>query len=292
MSFKNIRKVISSVPSHMVGDGFKVSNYIPGPENFTQDTSPFLMLDYNAPWQVSASDKNKGVGGHPHKGFETVTMVYEGELAHRDSSGGGGTISAGDVQWMTAGSGIVHQEFQSDDFTRSGGVQHIAQIWVNLPAKDKSVKPKYQSLSNANISEFKIDPSGSIARVIAGNFKGVKGPATTFTSVEMYDIRLNKDSIVTFDLPEAYNAMLLVTKGKVNINEEKEASFKDFILFGHVGETISLKAEEDSFIMVLSGEPIREPIASYGPFVMNTKQEIMEAINDYNAGKFGKIENE
>lgn len=292
MSFKSIEHVISGVSSHMVGDGFKVSNYIPGPGNFKQDTSPFLVLDYNAPWQVPPSDRNKGVSGHPHKGFETVTMVYEGELVHRDSSGGGGTIGAGDVQWMTAGSGIVHQEFQSDDFTRSGGVQHIAQIWVNLPAKDKSVQPKYQSLSRANIGEYKIDASGSVAKVIAGNFKGVKGPATTFTPVEMYDIRLNKEAIAAFDLPETYNTMLLVTKGKVIINEEKETSFMDFVLFGHTGEKISIKAAEDSYVMVLSGEPIHESIASYGPFVMNTKEEIMQAINDYNAGKFGKIKNE
>lgn len=292
MSFKTIRKVISSVSVHMVGDGFKVANYIPGPENLAQETSPFLVLDYNAPWEVAPSGKNKGVGGHPHKGFETVTLVYEGELAHKDSAGGGGTIGAGDVQWMTAGSGIVHQEFQSDRFTATGGVQHMAQIWVNLPAKDKASKPKYQSLSNANMSEYQVDDSGSVVRVIAGDFKGQKGPATTFSPVEMYDIRLKKNAVVSFELPEAYNTMLLITKGKATINEGTEVVFKDFILFGHAGETVSVKAEEDSYILVLSGEPIREPIASYGPFVMNTKQEILQAIDDYNAGKFGKIIND
>lgn len=292
MSFKTIRSVVSGAPTHMVGDGFKVANYVPGPGNLTRETSPFLMLDYNAPWQVPASGRNKGVGGHPHKGFETVTLVYDGEVAHRDSTGAGGAISAGDVQWMTAGSGIVHQEFQSDAFTQSGGVQHMAQIWVNLPAKDKSVKPGYQSLSSRNIGQYTIDDSGSVARVVAGNFKGVKGPAKTFTPVEMYDIRLKKGAAVAFELPENYNAMLLVAKGKVTVNQEREVAFKDFVLFGHVGETIDLKAEEDSYVLVLSGEPINEPVASYGPFVMNTKEEIMQAINDYNAGKFGKIANE
>lgn len=292
MSFKRIAKIASEARPHMVGDGFKVANYIPGPENLARETSPFLVLDYNAPWEVPASGKNRGVGGHPHKGFETVTLVYEGELAHRDSSGGGGVIGAGDVQWMTAGSGIVHQEFQSDAFTKTGGVQHMAQIWVNLPAKDKSAGPKYQSLSAADIGTYQVDDKGSVARVVAGSFKSVKGSAVTFTPVEMYDIRLKKGARVSFDLPESYNTMLLVTKGAVVVNEDKEAAFGDFALFGHSGETVRLQANEDSYVLVLSGQPIHEPITSYGPFVMNTKEEILQAIDDYNAGKFGKIENE
>lgn len=289
MPFKNIKKIISNANPHMVGDGFKVANYIPGPEHFARETSPFLALDYNAPWQVMPSEKRKGVGGHPHRGFETVTLVYEGELEHRDSSGGGGKISAGDVQWMTAASGVVHEEFQTDEFTQQGGVQHMAQIWVNLPAKYKMSKPKYQSLTDDKVGKVKIDENGSIARVIAGDFKGVKGPAETFTPVEMYDIRLAHGGKVEFELPDSYNVMLLITKGKVNINDEKDAAFKDFVLFGHVGETIRLKAAEDSYILVLAGEPINEPIASYGPFVMNTKKEILEAVEDYNSGRFSKL---
>lgn len=290
MSFKTIHKIVSDVSPHMVGDGFRVSGYIPGPENFAHETSPFLVLDYNAPWQIPAgSGHRRGVGAHPHRGFETVTIVYEGELEHRDSSGAGGKIETGDVQWMTAASGVIHEEFQTDEFTQKGGTQHMAQIWVNLPSKYKMSDPKYQSLTKDNIGVYHIDETGSIARVIAGNFKGTKGPATTFTPVEMYDIRLNKGASVSFELPESYNTMLLISKGRVFINDEKEAAFKDFVLFGHAGETIQLKASEDSYILVLSGEPIHEPIASYGPFVMNTKQEIMNAIDDYNSGKFGKL---
>lgn len=292
MSFKRIHQIVSEVTPHMVGDGFQVSNYIPGPQNFAHETSPFLVLDYNAPWQIPAgSAHRRGVGAHPHRGFETVTLVYEGELEHRDSSGAGGEIGTGDVQWMTAASGVIHEEFQTDRFTKNGGTQHIAQIWVNLPAKYKMSEPKYQSLTKENIGIYRIDEQGSLVRVIAGNFKGTKGPANTFTPVEMYDIRLNKDAGVSLELPESYNAMLLISKGKVNINDEKDASFKDFVLFGHVGETIQLKALEDSYILVLSGEPIPESIASYGPFVMNTKQEILDAIEDYNSGRFGKIDN-
>ena len=292
MSFKTIHKIISDVAPHMVGDGFRVSNYIPGPQNFAHETSPFLVLDYNAPWQTPAGGiHRRGVGAHPHRGFETVTIVYEGELEHRDSSGAGGKIGAGDVQWMTAASGVIHEEFQTDQFTKNGGTQHMAQIWVNLPAKYKMSAPKYQSVTKDNIGVYPVDKNGSITRVIAGNFKGIQGPANTFTPVEMYDVRLNKWASVSFGLPESYNAMILVTKGKVKINDEKEASFKDFILFGHAGETIQLEALEDSYVLVLSGEPIQEPIASYGPFVMNTKQEILDAIEDYNSGRFGKIEN-
>lgn len=290
MSFKTIRKTIANATPHMVGDGFRVAGYIPGPENLSHETSPFLVLDYNAPWQLPAGGTHRrGVGAHPHRGFETVTIVYEGELAHRDSSGSGGVISAGDVQWMTAASGVIHEEFQTDAFTRSGGVQHMAQLWVNLPAKDKMSRPGYQSITKDNIGIFSIDNAGSIVRVVAGEFKGVKGPAKTFTPVEMYDIRLNQSAEVTFDLPEAYNSMLLVTKGKININDEQDAEHKDFVLFGHVGESIQLKALEDSYVLVLSGEPIREPIASHGPFVMNTRAEILQALDDYNSGKFGKI---
>lgn len=292
MLFKTIDKIVSDVPSHMVGDGFRVSGYIPGPGNFARETSPFLVLDYNAPWQIApGGDHKRGVGAHPHRGFETVTLVYEGNLAHRDSSGAGGEIGAGDVQWMTAASGVIHEEFQTEEFTKHGGTQHMAQIWVNLPAKFKMSSPKYQSLTKDNIGIFQVDEKGSMVRVIAGNYKGIKGPAKTFTPVEMYDFRLQKDTTENFALPESYNTMMLVSKGKVEINTEKEASFKDFVLFGHTGETIRLKALEDSYVLILSGEPIHEPIASYGPFVMNTKQEILDAIDDYNSGRFGRIEN-
>jgi len=288
MSLKSIDRKAGARTPHLVGDGFKVANYIPGPEGFDHRTSPFVVLDYNAPWKVPASREPKGVGAHPHRGFETVTIVYEGELEHRDSSGGGGKIAAGDVQWMTAASGVVHQEFQTEAFTRSGGTQHMAQIWVNLPAAHKMSPPRYQSITGALVGRYPITETGSVARVIAGEFKGVKGPAETFTPVEMYDIRLEAGVSVSFDLPSDYNTMLLVTKGSVEANGTA-ADFQDFVLFGHEGETIELRALQDAYVLVMSGEPIREPIASYGPFVMNTKQEILDAIEDYNHGRFGKI---
>lgn len=289
MSLKSIDSTAGARAPHMVGDGFRMANYIPGPEGLTQRTSPFLVLDYHAPWKVPASASPKGVGAHPHRGFETVTIVYEGGMEHKDSSGAGGEIAAGDVQWMTAGSGVIHQEFQTAEFARSGGTQHMAQIWVNLPAAHKMSAPKYQSITSENVGRFAIGTGGSVVRVIAGEFKGVKGPAETFTPVEMYDIRLGAGDGVSFDLPESYNTMLLVTKGKVEMNEGKVAGFEEFVLFGHQGKTIELQALEDSYVLVLSGEPIHEPISSYGPFVMNTKQEILDAIEDYNHGRFGKI---
>lgn len=292
MTQKQVKQIFNHAHHHMVGDGFRVANYIPGPNSFSHETSPFYMLDYNEPYNFPPANKKRGVDVHPHRGFETVTVVYEGELEHKDSSGGGGTIGAGDVQWMTAASGVLHEEFQTESFSKNGGIQHMMQIWVNLPAKYKMSNPKYQSITNKDIAQYAIDTNGSTARVIAGDFKGVKGAATTFTPVEMYDIRLVKGAEVTVDLPAAYNTMLLVTKGGVTINGNEKASFKDFVLFKHEGETIHLKAEEDSMIFVMSGEPIKEPIAAYGPFVMNTKEEIVQAIDDYNAGRFGKINKE
>lgn len=289
MSLKSIDKISGARAPHMVGDGFRVSGYIPGPEGMSRETSPFLVLDYNAPWELPASGPSRGVGAHPHRGFETVTIVYEGDLEHRDSSGAGGRIGAGDVQWMTAASGVVHQEFQSEAFLRKGGVQHMAQIWVNLPAAYKMSAPKYQSLTSRDMGRYAVDGDGGEVRVIAGTFKGIKGPASTFTPVEMYDIRLKAGAVLDFDLPEHYNTMALVTRGRLTTNGDKQLAFQDFVLFGHRGEQIRLEALEDSYVLVLSGEPIHEPIASYGPFVMNTKQEILEAIEDYNNGRFGKI---
>lgn len=288
MALKDIKEVFSGASPHMVGDGFRVSNYIPGPGDLSAETSPFLMLDYNPPWSIASGESRKGVGAHPHKGFETVTLVYEGQLAHRDSSGGGGEIGSGDVQWMTAGSGLLHEEFQTESFRTSGGTQHMAQIWVNLPARNKGASPAYQSISADRINSYVPDGGEGEIRVIAGNFKGVAGAATTFTPVEMYDIRLKQGAKLEFELPASYNSMLLVTQGEWTINGT-EASFKDFVLFGHEGESIQLTAKSDGYVLVMSGEPIKEPVASYGPFVMNTREEIIQAMQDYQTGKFGTL---
>lgn len=288
METKKINRIFNVPNPHMVGDGFRVRNYLPGPFQISQESSPFLMLDYNAPYDFPPSDHRKGVGTHPHRGFETVTVVYEGMLEHRDSSGGGGLIGPGDVQWMTAGSGVLHDEFQTKEISEKGGTQHMLQLWINLPAKHKMSKPKYQAITNDQIGRYKIDDKGSFARVIAGSLKGVNGPASTFTPIEMYDLRLKQGAKLSFDLPSSFNSMLLVTKGSIMVNNQK-ANFQDFVHFGNEGETIKITAEEDSFVFVISGEPINEPIVTYGPFVMNTRREIMEAIEDFNSGRFGTI---
>jgi redox-sensitive bicupin YhaK (pirin superfamily) len=228
------------------------------------------------------------VGAHPHKGFETVTLVYEGQLAHRDSAGGGGEIGAGDIQWMTAGSGLLHEEFQAESFRIAGGTQHMAQICVNLPARNKNAPPTYQSITSEKINDYVLDGQEGKVRVIAGNFKGIGGAARTFTPVEMYDVRLKEGAKLEFDLPASYNSMLLVTQGEWLVNG-RDISFKDFVLFGHQGSAVQLTAKTDGSVLVLSGEPINEPVASYGPFVMNTQDEIVQAIKDYRTGKFGTL---
>lgn len=286
---KKIQQVVKGAQPHMVGDGFRMSNYIPGNLGGMEATSPFIMLDYGQPFHFPASAKRKGVGEHPHRGFETVTLVYEGNLEHRDSSGGGGKIGPGDVQWMTAAGGVLHDEFQSDEFSKTGGIQHMIQLWVNLPAKDKMSKPKYQSITAAQIPNLKLDDKGSYARVIAGNLNGTQGPATTFTTVEMYDLHLETGAETSFDIPASHNAMLLVTKGSATVNGDTTAMFTDMVVFAHAGETITVKADEPSSALVLAGEPINEPVVQYGPFVMNTRQEIVQAVDDFNAGKFGKL---
>lgn len=290
MTHKNIEKIIPGKPPHMVGDGFRVISYLPDPHKLNlRRTSPLFLLDYNEPFYFPPTPQCKGVGTHPHRGFETVTIVYEGQLEHRDSSGGGGLIGPGDVQWMTAANGILHEEFQTREISQKGGVQHMVQLWVNLPAKFKKSKPKYQPLTSDRIGSHPIDAAGSVARVIAGNFKGVPGPASTFTPIELYDIRLQAGAYITFDIPAAYNTMLLVTKGQVRINNTQEACFKDFVLFENAGEQISLQATTDSYVLVFAGEPINEPIAHYGPFLMNTREEILESIETFKSGHFGEL---
>ena len=288
-SYKNIAKVSHETRYNMVGDGFRVYQYIPGSMRLVADVSPFLMLDYNAPFQFPPSNHRKGVGEHPHKGFETVTVAFDGYIEHRDSSGGGGVIGPGDVQWMTAGNGILHDEFQTDEMSLNGGLQHMIQLWVNLPAKDKSTPAAYQNLTDAIITRYKLDESGSVVRVIAGEYLGTKGPAKTFTPINMYDMILNGGAVAEFNIPVSHNSMMLVTKGKVVVNGQQEGKFQDFIVFDHSSESVRIEATEDSRVFFISGEPIHEPIARYGPFVMNTQEELIQAFEDFHAGKFGRI---
>lgn len=284
---KTINYIRKAARSHMVGDGFKVKGYINS--GMWKDTSPFLILDYIEPWELLPTDHPRGVDVHPHKGFETVSILWEGALAHEDSSGGKGKLFAGDVQWMTAGSGILHKEFHEEEFSRKGGVLHGAQLWVNLPAKYKSVAPAYQDLRSGSIPVVELPGNAGKVRIIAGNWNEVKGPASTYTRINMYDIHVNAHAAVELRLPEGDTTTILVLNGTIQINDEQVARAEDIIVFEKEGSTITIQTNNESHLLVLSGEPIMEPVAAYGPFVMNTQEEIAAAIDDFNAGKFGQL---
>jgi redox-sensitive bicupin YhaK (pirin superfamily) len=250
--------------------------------------TPFIMMDYGAKFHFPPSDSLKGVGVHPHRGFETVTIAYKGRVAHHDSAGGGGIIGEGDVQWMTAASGVLHKEYHEESFSKTGGDFQMVQLWVNLPAKDKMSAPKYQAIENASIPKVPVE--NGYVEVIAGEFQGTKGKASTFTPVHLFNAHLQSGAKAEFSFPAAYNTCLIVVEGEIRINDADELVPVDhFVLFENEGETIHIEATEHSKILILSGEPIREPIASHGPFVMNTRQEIMQAFHDFEAGKFGTL---
>ena len=286
---KKIERIVSK-PARpgMLGDGFREFNYIPGGGIAQQRISPFLMLDFNAAFDFGKSDHIRGVDVHPHKGFETVTIAYKGSVAHNDSAGNSGVIHPGDVQWMTAGAGILHKEYHEEAFSKRGGLFEMVQLWVNLPKKDKLAQPHYQALTKDQISKVQLPNNAGVVNVIAGEFNGVKGAATTYSPVHVFDIKLNSGGEVETSLTSAYNTALLVINGSVTVNDEKAAEHS-FVLFKNDGEAIHIKADEDSVVLVLSGEPLNEPIASYGPFVMNTQQEIIESIEEFQAGKFGVL---
>ncbi len=283
---KKILGVLENSNQHWVGDGFPVRTLF-SYDRVGQQISPFLLFDYAGPARFEPAKQPRGVGTHPHRGFETVTIVYEGEVAHRDSTGRGGTIGPGDVQWMTAASGILHEEFHSPAFTAAGGNFRVVQLWVNLPAKDKMSAPGYQAITNADIPA--VDIPGGKVRVIAGDFQGAKGPAKSFTPVNLWDVRLEKGASLTLTLPEGHNAALAVLSGDVTVNGEKTARDAQVVLLDAAGTQVEVTAGGDAMLLVLTGEPIREPIAGYGPFVMNTEGEIRQAITDFNSGRFGQI---
>jgi len=287
---KEIEQVIAPPPVHMVGDGFRVHGFLPGSTSSWSRTSPFLLLDYLSKYEFPPSKTPKGVGPHPHRGFETVTFIYHGQVAHHDSAGNSGVIGEGDVQWMTAASGILHKEYHGKELTQKGGVLHGAQIWVNLPAKFKMTPPKYQALLHKDMGKHNLDNNAGVIHIIAGNYQGTKGPAQTFTPVHIYDIRLNENAVMEMDFPKNYNTFALVMEGEANFNEKKVPQ-DHLVLFKNKGEDIAVKAITKSTILLLSGEPINEPIIQYGPFVMNTEEEINKAIQDYNTGKFGVLGN-
>ena len=281
--------VINSDRPHMVGDGFRVFNYIPGAGISQERISPFLLLDFNPEYDFGPSDHLRGVGVHPHKGFETVTIAYKGSVAHHDSTGSSGIINAGDVQWMTAGNGILHKEYHEEAFSKKGGPFEMVQLWVNLPKKDKSTAPHYQELTKDGMGKVQLADNGGEVNVIAGNFNGVAGPAETYSPVNLFDIKLNEGAETTTTIPAGHNTALLVVNGSVEVNGEI-AGEHSFVLFENNGEEIHIKANQKSVMLLLSGEPLNEPIVSYGPFVMNTEDEIREAIVDFNMGKFGVLE--
>ena len=277
---------------HWVGNGFPVRSVFDY-NGLGRELSPFLLLDYAAPHEFPAGSERRGVGGHPHKGFETVTVAYQGELAHRDSTGSGGKIGAGDVQWMTAGKGIVHEEFHSQEFTRKGGTLQMVQLWVNLRAKDKSAPPGYQTLLNGQIPSVALPQDAGTVRVIAGDYAGRKGAAKTFTPINLWDVTLRAGKSVELPLPDGHTTTFLVLSGEVAVNGETEdrktAREGDLAIFARAGEGISLTAKSDARLLVMGGEPIAEPIVGHGPFVMNSRAEIQQAFEDYQLGKMGEL---
>jgi redox-sensitive bicupin YhaK (pirin superfamily) len=271
---------------HWVGDGFPVHSMFSYNSN-AEEMSPFLLLDYAAPVHVPAGDEPRGVGEHPHRGFETVTIVYQGEIEHRDSAGNRGKIGPGDVQWMTAGAGIVHEELHAREFARRGGTIEMAQLWVNLPAKDKGTKPSYQTLTAATIPVVALASGGS-ARVIAGDLSGTKGSASTFTPVDVWDVEIPAGAGAELPVRDGFTTLVVPVRGRLRL-DGREASAADLAVFETEGAGISIEALENARALVLSGEPISEPVAAYGPFVMNTAEEIREAIEQFRAGAMGRL---
>lgn len=288
---KEIEAIIKPPAPHYVGDGFFVHNFFPSNNLINQKRmSPFFLFDYNAKMNFPPSEKQRGVGVHPHRGFETVTIAYHGKIAHHDSTGNSGVIGQGDVQWMTAGAGILHKEYHEKEFSQKGGLFQMCQLWVNLPSKYKMTPPKYQALLHENMGKYNIENSGGVINVIAGEYKGVKGAASTFTPMHVFDIRLNENSSIDLDFPETYNTGLIVIEGSIKINDDKEVNENNFVLFKNKGNNINITCKDKSIVLVLSGEPIEEDHVAYGPFVMSSWDEIEQAVLDFNSGKFGYLE--
>ena len=286
---KQIEKIFTRpLNPGMVGDGFRVYNYFPNGYQLRSKLSPFLMLDFNPAFDFGASNHPRGVDVHPHKGFETVTIAYKGSVEHYDSTGNSGVINPGDVQWMTAGAGILHKEFHEKEFSKKGGPFEMIQLWVNLPKKDKLTPPKYQALVGSEMNKVILPADSGTVNVIAGIFNDIKGSAVTFTEINVFDIRLNKNGEMTADIPAGHNTAILVIEGSAAVNGQ-HADLHDFVLFKNEGETITIKAKDKSVLLLLSGVPINEPIAQYGPFVMNTQQELQESFREYESGKFGVL---
>jgi len=285
---KQLLRIHQSSGMHWVGNGFPVRSVFDY-NGLGRELSPFLLLDYAAPYQFPPGNERRGVGGHPHKGFETVTVAYQGEIEHRDSSGGGGTIGAGDVQWMTAGNGIVHEEFHSQDFTRKGGTFQMVQLWVNLRAQDKSAKAGYQTLLKAQIPNVELPDNAGTVRVIAGDYNGRKGAAKTFTPINLWDVNLRAGGSAELPLPDGHTTTVLVLSGEILVNGDSKAGEGDLAIFERTGNGITVNAKTDAKLLVMGGEPFDEPVVGHGPFVMNSRAEIQQAFEEYQLGKMGEI---
>lgn len=291
MTTRNIELIVAPGQPHFVGDGFRVHTFIPGGYRMgMKRMDPFIMMDYNSKHYFPPTDQPRGVSVHPHRGFETVTIAYKGKVAHHDSSGGGGIIGEGDVQWMTAASGILHKEYHEENFSKQGGDFQMVQLWVNLPAKDKMSTPKYQAIAHSQMKKYNLPENGGTIEIIAGEYQGQKGSASTFSPVHLMNARLKEGGKASFDFPAHYNTALLVIEGGVRVNDQEDVPADHFVLFANDGSSFTLAGNENTTVLVLSGEPLNEPIAAHGPFVMNTQQEIIQAIEDFNKGKFGFLE--
>ncbi|GAA5786768.1 pirin family protein [Chitiniphilus shinanonensis] len=286
---KQVLGIYSAPHGHWVGDGFPVRSMFSYHSHGAQ-LSPFLLLDYAGPADFTPTTRRRGVGQHPHRGFETVTIVYKGEVAHRDSTGRGGVIGPGDVQWMTAGAGILHEEFHSEDFARRGGTLDMVQLWVNLPARDKMTEPGYQPIRDAEIPRVALPGEAGTVRVIAGDYAGRAGPARTFSPMHVWDLQLRGGHLTDWRVPESWHSALVVLKGTVEVNGQAIAREAQLVVLDPADGEFTLEAAGDASVLLLSGEPIDEPIVGHGPFVMNSEQQIAEAIDDFNSGRFGRID--
>ncbi|OOF83784.1 quercetin 2,3-dioxygenase [Rodentibacter ratti] len=291
---KKVANVFTAPEKHWVGNGFHVASMFSYNDK-DKNLDPFLLMDYNPPkfFQGGRRDNSefdlRGVEEHPHRGFETVTIAYQGEVSHRDSHGGGGTIGTGDVQWMTAGSGVMHEEMHSEKFAKEGGLFEMVQLWVNLPAKDKMTTPKYQAIKSADIPVVKLPNDAGQVRVIAGELLGTTGSASTFSPINMWDTTMNANATHTFSVPESHNVVILVLEGTLQVGGEAVARRGELVTFERGGADVLIESNNEAKLLILTGEPLNEPIVGYGPFVMNTREQIVEAFNDVQTGKFGRL---
>lgn len=287
--FKKVDAVLPSPSTHWVGDGFPVSTVV-SPQTVRNRLSPYVLMDYAGPARFAPADAPRGVDSHPHRGFETVTVVFQGELEHRDSAGNRGSIGPGDVQWMTAGSGVLHEEKHSREFTEQGGTLEMAQLWVNLPARHKMTQPRYQTLLRDAIPTVNLPEAAGTARIIAGEFNQTPGAAETMSPVILWDVRLRQGAEVRLPIPEGFNAAIYVRSGVVRAGESGSAKERQLVLLESAGEGVAVHAEREAELLVIGGQPIDEPVVAYGPFVMNTPDEIRQAIDDVQAGRLGRLD--